>query len=298
MAKKILKTIAEPSFTAIGYVILFLLFAYTLTPLVWLFITAFNPRGGPYLEIPKEITLDNFIRVFTGERGTGGTGTAAHPIYMSRWIANSLFIGFATMLITVLLSAPAGYALSRLEFKGKDFLMTAILLIGFMPMTSKMLPLYRLGKILGLIDNLLGVAIVIASGTIPTQIWIIKGFFDHIPREIEEQAWICGCDYLATLFRVVLPAAGPGLAVVAFLSFLSGWGNFTVPLIMIYSEPLYPISLGLASIFVHNPGEIGLAIDYGSACALSVIYAIPPMVVYYIFREHLMKIRLGKMEIR
>jgi len=294
----LLKKIAEPSFTVIGYVILLVLLAYVLTPLVWLFVTAFNPRGGPYLEIPREVTLDNFIRVFTGERPRGGTGTAAHPIYMSRWVANSLIVGFATMIITVALSAPAGYALSRLEFRGKDLLMTAILLVGFMPMTSKMLPLYRLARFLGLIDNLLGVALVIASGTIPTQIWIIKGFFDHIPREIEEQAWVCGCGYLSTLFRVVLPAAGPGLAVVAFLSFLSGWGNFTVPLILIYSENLYPISLGLASIFVHNPGEIGLAIDYGTACALSVIYAIPPILVYYVFREHLMEIRLGKMEIR
>lgn len=294
----LLKRIAEPSFTVIGYVILLALLAYVLTPLVWLFVTAFNPRGGPYLEMPREVTLDNFIRVFTGERHRGGTGTATHPIYMSRWVTNSLIVGFATMVITVALSAPTGYALSRLEFKGKDLLMTAILLVGFMPMTSKMLPLYRLARLLGFIDNLLGVALVIASGTIPTQIWIIKGFFDHIPREIEEQAWVCGCGYLSTLFRVVLPAAGPGLAVVAFLSFLSGWGNFTVPLILIYSEDLYPISLGLASIFVHNPGEIGLAIDYGTACALSVIYAIPPILVYYVFREHLMKIRLGKMEVR
>ncbi len=294
----LLKKIAEPSLTVIGYVVLLALLMYVLSPLVWLFITAFNPRGGPYLEIPKELTLDNFIRVFTGAPPKAGIRTAAHPIYMSRWITNSLFIGFATMVITVALSAPAGYALSRLQFRGKDLLMTAILLIGFMPMTSKMLPLYRLARLLGMIDNLLGVSIVIASGTIPTQIWIIKGFFDHIPREIEEQAWVCGCGYLSTLFRVVLPAAGPGLAVVAFLSFLSGWGNFIVPLILIYSEDLYPISLGLASIFVHNPGEIGLAIDYGTACALSVIYAVPPILVYYVFREHLMEIKLGKMEVR
>ena len=297
MGRGFLKRIAEPSFTAIGYVVLLCLFAYVLSPLVWLFVTALSPKGSPYLEIPERLTLDNFVNVITG-RVVGGTKTAMHPVYTSRWIANSLFIGFATMVITVALSAPAGYALSRLRFRGKDLLMTAILLIGFMPMTAKMLPIYRLARQLGLIDNLLGVSLVIASGTIPTQIWIIKGFFDHIPKELEEQAWICGCSYLSTLFRVVLPAAGPGLAVIAFLSFLSGWGNFTVPLIMIYSEPLYPISLGLASIFVHNPGEIGLAIDYGSACALSVIYAIPPILVYYAFREHLMKIRLGKLEVR
>uniref|UniRef100_A0A7C1NXI9 Carbohydrate ABC transporter permease n=1 Tax=Thermofilum pendens TaxID=2269 RepID=A0A7C1NXI9_THEPE len=294
----ILKKIAEPSLTVIGYVILLVLLAYVLTPLIWLFITAFNPKGGPYLEIPREVTLDNFVRVFAGETPKEGARTAARSIYIARWVINSFVIAFATMIITVALSAPAGYALSRLQFRGKELLMTAILVMGMMPTTSKMLPLFRLAAFLGFIDNLLGVALVIASGTIPTQIWILKGFFDHIPREIEEQAWICGCSYLSTLFRVVLPAAGPGLLVVAFLSFLSGWGNFIVPLILIYSEPLYPISLGLASVFVHNPGEIGLAIDYGVACALSVIYAIPPILVYYVFREHLMEIKLGKVEIR
>lgn len=291
------KDIAEPSFKLISYVVLILMLMYVLTPLVWLFITAFSIKGSPYLEIPEKWTISNFIEIFTG-KVKGGTGTAAHPVYMGRWIANSLVISLSTMGLTVLLSAPAGYALSRLKFKGKDLLMTAILLIGFMPAMAKILPLLRLAATLKLTNNLLGVAMVVSSGTIPVNIWIIKGFFDQVPRELEEQAWICGCDRFTALFKVVLPAVGPGLAVVAFLSFLSGWGNFTIPLVMIQSEDLYPISLGIASVFIHNPGEIGLAIDYGFAAALSIIYMIPCLAVYYVFREHIMKIRLMKVEVR
>lgn len=293
----LIKELAEPSFKLLKYVILMALFLYILTPLVWLFVTAFSVEGGPYLGIPKEVTLDNFIAVLTN-RPVGGTATAAHPFYMTRWITNSFIIAIVTMAVVVLLGVPASYALSRLRFRGKGILMTVILLAGFMPMMAKILPLFRLCALLGLIDNLPGIGLITASGTIPLQIWILKGFFDYIPRDLEEQAWICGYGRLAALFKVVLPAAGPGLAVVAFLSFLSGWGSFTVPLILIRTEYLFPISLGIASVFIHNPGEIGLAVDYGSVCALSVLYAIPALIIYYVFREHLMTIKLAKMEVR
>ena len=293
----LMKKLAEPSFKLLEYVVLMALLVYITTPVIWLFVTAFSVEGGPFLRVPKALTLDHFIAVLTN-KPVGGTKTAAHPFYMTRWITNSFIVALVTMATVILLGVPAGYALSRLRFRGKSIVMTAILLAGFMPMTAKILPLFKLCTSLGLIDNLPGVGVVVASGTIPLQIWIIKGFFDYVPRELEEQAWICGCGRLEALFKVVLPATGPGLAVVAFLSFLSGWGNFTVPLILIRTEYLFPISLGIASVFIHNPGEIGLAVDYGSACALSVIYAIPSLIIYYIFREYLMAIKLAKLEVR
>jgi len=281
----LLKKIGEPSLQVIGYVVLAFFFMYILTPLSWIFLTAFSERGSPYLEIPERITLDNFIAIFSGE--------------LYRWVVNSLILASTTMILVVLLAAPASYALSRLRFRGKSVLMTALLLMGFMPMTAKMLPLFKLCKEIGFINNLIGTAVVIASGTIPTQVWILKGFFDHIPRDLEEQAWICGCSRLETLLRVVLPSAGPGLMVTTFMSFLSGWGSFTVPLILLRSEDVYPISVGLSSIFAHTAGmEKTVSVKFENVCALSVIYIIPSVIVYYIFRKHLMEIKLGRMEVR
>ncbi|RLE72776.1 MAG: hypothetical protein DRJ37_02025 [Thermoprotei archaeon] len=297
MSGDILKRIAEPSLQVVGYVVLAVMFLYILTPLVWMFLTAFNPEGGPFLELPKEFTLDNFVMIFMGEPIKGRAG-AAHPFYMTRWIQNSFFIASVALLLVVTMASMAAYSLSRLDFPGKSLLMTFILLIGFMPSMAKILPLFKLCLMFGFVDNLFGVAVVIASSILPTQIWILKGFFDSIPRELEEQAWVCGCGRFTTLMRVVLPVAGPGIAVVALLSFLGAWGSFTIPLILIRSEDLYPISLGIASVFIHNPGEIGLAVDYGPLCALSIVYAIPSLAIYYLTRKYLMQVRLGKMEVR
>jgi len=293
----ILKKISEPTLRVVGYVVLIAMSMYILTPLLWLLLTAFNPEGGPFLELPKSITLDNFVMLFTGKPIKGRAG-AAHPFYMSVWLQNSFIIASVVLVIIIITASMAAYALSRLDFPGKSLLMTFILLIGFMPSMAKILPLFKLCLMFGFIDNLFGVAVVIASSLLPTQIWILKGFFDSIPRELEEQAWVCGCGRFGTLMRVVLPVAGPGIAVIALLSFLGAWGSFTIPLILIRSEDLYPVSLGIASVFIHNPGEIGLAVDYGPLCALSIVYALPSLAIYYLTRKYLMQIRVGKMEVR
>ena len=293
----VLKKISEPTLRVVGYVVLVVMCMYILTPLLWLLLTAFDPEGGPYLKLPKSITLDNFVMLFTGKPIKGRAG-AAHPFYMSVWLQNSFFIASVVLVIIIITASMAAYALSRLDFPGKSLLMTFILLIGFMPSMAKILPLFKLCLMFGFIDNLFGVAVVIASSLLPTQIWILKGFFDSIPRELEEQAWVCGCGRFGTLMRVVLPVAGPGIAVIALLSFLGAWGSFTIPLILIRSEDLYPVSLGIASVFIHNPGEIGLAVDYGPLCALSIVYALPSLAIYYLTRKYLMQIRVGKMEVR
>lgn len=294
--KGLFGSIAEPSIEVIGYIVLTLMCIYILMPFIWLFAIAFHPRGSPFLEIPENPTLDNFIVLFTGVSTLGGA--AAQSFYMTTWLKNSFIVAITTTLIVVITSAMAGYALSRLDFPGKNIFMLAVLLIGFMPMIAKLLPLYRLLIMLGFVNNLLGVGLVIASGVVPVQTWVMKGFFDAIPRDLEEQAWICGCNKFSALLRVVLPAAGPGVMVVALMSFMSGWGNFTVPLILMRSEDLYPVSLGIASIFTHHPGEVGLVVDYGPVSALSIIYMIPSLIVYYFTRKHLMRIRLAKMEVR
>ncbi len=293
--RRLIRSLSEPSIEVIGYVVLFFMIAYIYAPMIWLFLTAFSPKGGPFLEIPKSFTLENFAIVFGLKKIRAGA--AALSLYMHRWIVNSLIIAITTMVVTVVTASMAGYALSRLRFRGKSIFMVGLLVLGMMPTIAKLLPLYKLCIMFGFINNLVGAGIVVASGIIPVQIWIMKGFFDHIPRELEEQAWIFGCSKLEALFRVVLPCAGPGLSVVAFLSFLAGWGNFIIPLILIRTEPLYPISLGIAASFIHHPGEIGLAVPYGPLCALSLIYVIPSMTLYFIARKYLMQIKLAKMEV-
>jgi len=272
-------------FSKVGWEILkymaFIIFSvYSLTPLTWLVAAAFHPNPTYLLELPKKPTLKNFAMIFIeGD--------------MSRWLMNSLILGTFSMIFAVATTVLAGYALSRLDFWGKDAFMSVLLIGGFMPWIARMIPTYKICISLGLIDNMVGTALVIAAGSLPSQTWIIKGFFDAVPRELEEQAWICGSTRLDTLFRVVFPLVGHGVAVVAFLSFVGGWGSFAIPLILLHSEANWPMSLGIA-LFM---GAKEYRMDLGALTAAVLIYIVPPLVIYYVIHEHLTKVKLTKMEV-
>ena len=108
----ILKKISEPTLRVVGYVVLIAMSMYILTPLLWLLLTAFNPEGGPFLELPKSITLDNFVMLFTGKPIKGRAG-AAHPFYMSVWLQNSFFIASVVLVIIIITASMAAYAPRR-----------------------------------------------------------------------------------------------------------------------------------------------------------------------------------------
>ena len=294
-----LKKIGEPSFKFIKYITLLWFIIYIISPLPWLFTNAFAVRGANYVKIPEEITLDNFYRIFRGMSPRSEVGLM-HGERVHKWIMNSLILALVAMGVVLLLGSPAGYALSRLRFRGKDLLMTAILLIGFMPMTAKMLPLYKICLDMGIVNNLVGTGIVIGSGALPFQIWLLKAFFDYIPDELEEQAELFGCNRLETLFRVVLPSSGVGLMASAFLTFLSGWGNFTTSLILLRSERVYTLPLGIVSVAteIYGGGESSINIDLAYLSALGIVFIIPPLLVYLLFRRALIGIKLGRIAMR
>jgi multiple sugar transport system permease protein len=296
--KNLLSLVVSPTPKVLKYVVLLAILLYVFLPLAWLLITAVDTNPGAYLKFPDGITFAYIWGIITNQPVKSGSGQAVHPIYMTAWIKNSLILACVSMAVVVVCASLASYALSRLQMRGKAILMTMLLLAGFMPNTAKMLPLFRLCKQLGILNNLPGIGIVVASGSLGMMVWIMKGFFDNIPRDLEEQAWVYGYSRIRALFKVVLPAAGPGLAVIAFLSFMSAWGAFTLPLVLIRKEALFPIAIGISTVLIADPGEVGLSVHYGSICALCVIYTVPSVVIYYVFRKHLMSIRLSKVEVR
>jgi len=294
-----LRKISEPSFKLIEYITLLWFIIYVISPLPWLFTNAFAVRGTKFIRIPEEVTLDNFYRIFRGMSPRRELGLM-HGGRVFQWIMSSFILALVAMGVVLLLGSPAGYALSRLRFRGKDLLMTAILLIGFMPMTAKMLPLYKMCMDMGIANNLVGAGIVIGAGQLPFQIWLLKSFFDYVPDELEEQAELFGCNRLETLFRVVLPSSGVGLMASAFLTFLSGWGDFTNSLLLLRSERVYTLPLGIVSVAtdIFGGGEFSIHIDLAYLSALGIIFIIPPLLVYFLFRRALIGIKLGRIAIR
>ena len=152
-----------------------------------------------------------------------------------------------------------------------------------------MLPTFSLARFLHLHNTLIGVALVIAARQIPMGIWVTKEFIASIPIELEEAAWVDGASRWTTIWRVILPLCGPGLAVIGLMSFVAGWGDFTTCLIMLSSEELYPISMGLYKASIEATSWGYVSVDYGVMCAIGLIYLIPPMLAFLFTHRYLVK---------
>jgi multiple sugar transport system permease protein len=253
-------------YRAFVYLLFILLLLYVFAPYLWLFTAAFSPAPNLEVEIPKNPTLMNFIRVFTGRT--------------LRWILNSLIISFSVTLLSILATTPGGYALSRGTFKGKSTLMYGIILSRVIPGTLIVVPLYSMLFLFRLLDTHLGLIMVYVGGTIPLNLWIMKGAIDSIPRELEEAAEIDGASRMKILTYVIFPLIRPGLGAVSIMSFMAAWSGFLLPLILLNSDKKYPISVGLFTAF----GIYG-EVDYSLLATLCLVYMAPIIIIYLAVRS-------------
>lgn len=215
-----------------AYAILFALVGFALVPFTWLIFAAFDKHASNYAKLPSAWTLSNFAHVFSRAGGL-------------RLVVNSLIYAGGATLLLVVVTTLAGYALSRFHFRGRRALMLGLLLTRVIPPTATIAPLYDLAIRLHLTDSYLGMILILSALEIPLGVWIMKGFFDTVPIEVEEAAWVDGAYRLRSAFRIVLPLAGPGVAAAALIAFIDAWGDFLIPLILLSDPNKLPISIGL-----------------------------------------------------
>ena len=247
---------------------------FFLTPFVWLFLAAFDPRAGPFIRWPERFTLDNFVYIF-------------RELNFSTAVLNSLFVASATMLTATLTVSLAAYALSRLAIRRKDWLMYGLLLLQTMPISATMVPIYGLARQLGLRNSYLGLILVHAALELPFLIWLLKGFFDTVPRQLEEAAWLDGRGKLRALFEIVLPVAAPGLAVIAGLSFLNAWSEVLMVLILVDRQDMMTVPLAFYQTFRSAGGYT--EVHYELMAAMGVLYLLPVMLLFLATRTFLVK---------
>jgi ABC-type glycerol-3-phosphate transport system permease component len=202
-------------------------------------------------------------------------------------VGNSLFIATATMLLDVVTVSLAAYAISRLQIRRKDWLMYALLLLQTMPITATMVPIYGLARQLGLRNSYLGLILVHAALDLPFLIWLLKGFFDTVPRYLEEAAWIDGRGKLRALFEIVLPVAAPGLGVVAGLSFLNAWSEVLMVLILVDRPEFMTVPLAFYQTFRSAGGYT--EVRYELIAAMGVLYLLPVMLLFILTRNFLVR---------
>ncbi|SMB81903.1 carbohydrate ABC transporter permease [Deinococcus hopiensis] len=200
---------------------------FVMFPLVWMILAAFKNQIDVYsTRLLFTPTLDNFRAVF------------ATPILLGSHVWVSALVSFLTVAITIPLGAAASYVISRHRFWGRDALFLLILITQFVPAVVVAIPFFTLFRTLNLIDTPWALIIVYLSFTLPYAIWMLRGFFDSLPVEIEEASFIDGCNELQTLRYVTLPLIMPGLLVAAVFAFISAWNEFFFALILTRSDAL------------------------------------------------------------
>ena len=206
---------------------------FVMFPLVWMILAAFKNEIDVYsTRLFFKPTLDNFRAIFAAPTLLG-----SHT-----WI--SALVSFLTVAITIPLGAAASYVISRHRFRGRDTLFLIILITQFVPAVVVAIPFFNLFRTLGLIDTPIALVIVYLSFTLPYAIWMLRGFFDSLPVEVEEAAFIDGCNELQTLRYVTLPLVMPGLLVAAVFAFISAWNEYFFALILTKSDSLtLPIAI-------------------------------------------------------
>jgi ABC-type glycerol-3-phosphate transport system permease component len=247
---------------------------FFITPFAWLFLSAFDAKAGPFIHWPERFTIDNFVYIF-------------RELDFARAVGNSMFVASVTMLLDVVTVSLAAYAISRLQIRRKDWLMYGLLLLQTMPITATMVPIYGLARQLGLRNSYLGLILVHAALDLPFLIWLLKGFFDTVPRYLEEAAWLDGRGKLRALFEIVLPVAAPGLGVVAGLSFLNAWSEVLMVLILVDRPDMMTVPLAFYQTFRSAGGYT--EVRYELIAAMGLLYLLPVMLLFILTRNFLVR---------
>ena len=252
------------------YVVIAVLALFCVLPFAWVLLASVDRSADLYLRLPA-ITADNFLRFFSDPT-------------TPRLLFNSLLIAGTATVLALVLALFGGYALSRFRFPGRRTLMFTILLVRVVPTTATIVPLYLMMIRLHLNDRYTGLILVEAAYQLPLVLWLMKGFFDSIPLELEEASWIDGCSRLVGAVRIVFPLSRPGLGASALFTFINVWGDFLTPLVLLQSPDKYPISIGMFRAFsAHN------LVDWGLLSATAVLYMVPTVVLYLFARRYLLK---------
>jgi arabinogalactan oligomer/maltooligosaccharide transport system permease protein len=198
-----------------------------------------------------------------------------------KWLGNSVFIAIITTIVGLILASTTAYAFSRFEFKGKKGLLFSFLLTQMFPGAILIVPLYNIIKNMGLLNTYTGLLIAYSTISLPFCVWMLKSFFDTIPKSLEEAAMIDGLTSFGTFWRIILPLSLPGLAVTAFFSFITAWNEFMFALTFMSTTDHYTLPVGLRTfVFEFNT-------DWNYMAAGAIIVSLPVLIFFFIAQRYL-----------
>ena len=252
----------------------FLLTFYCIVPLIWMFLTALKPPQEvityPPIIIPKEPTLRNFSKLF-------------EESLITTFLRNSLVTAFASTALSICLGTLAAYSLTRYTYPGRNKLATFILLGYMFPPIVLIIPFFVWFKTIGLTDNYLGLIITYVALGLPFATWLLWAFFQSIPVELEEAAWIDGATRAQAILHVILPLALPGVIATSIFTFIVAWNEYLFALILMNTDPMKTLPVGLADL-LNRPMT-----DWGVIMSAGVVITIPALLFFIVTQNYLIK---------
>ena len=251
---------------------LFIFYAFLLLPIVWLVLSSFRNtdsiQSGRLVPYTSELTVMNYVEAF-------------RIANLTTFLVNSFIIAITVMLLVVFIASLGAYALSRFHLRGKNIFMMLALMPQFFPYVLILIPFYVLMSNIGLVDSHLGLILTHTSITLPFALWMLTGYFNAIPRDLDQAALIDGCSRLGVLFRIIYPIAIPGMVVAGFFAFVVSWGDYLFVSILSQSPETQTLPIGLQT-FMSS-----LQVRWGLITAGTVIAIVPTIVFFAIVQRRL-----------
>jgi len=246
-------------------VLLALVVIFAVGPVLWMFLTAFKPENEIYTSpptwIPHHPTLSSFR--YIAERAPFGL-----------YLRNSVLVALGTTTLGLVLGGLAGYAFSRFDFAGKRPILFGILATQMFPSVLVIVPLFQLIRRLQLFDTPYALILSNVTFALPLGIWLLKGSFDQVPRELDEAAMVDGASHLGALFRVVVPVSLPGIVATAIFLFIASWDEFVFALTFTSTNSARTLPVGLSLL------TSSYEVQWGHLAAMSVMVTSPVLILF------------------
>ena len=261
-----------------AHAILIVMSLFSVFPVWWVVAMALDPNSvaapSELVLIPKGISFASFQQVI------------AHPTEiegLSFWtlLWNSVLLSAGTTVIGIVLGATAAYAFSRFSFPGRRAGLMSFLVLQMFPAVATIAPLYVLLSALHVRTSLLGLAIAYAAGTLPFAIWNLKGYFDTVPKDLEEAALIDGCSQTTAFVQIILPLAAPAVAVTALFGFMTGWTEIVLAWTMLENPKTFTLAMALYGMV----GQYSTTKPWSEFAAMSIIISLPVVIVMLLLQR-------------
>jgi len=247
-------------------------------PVLWIMLMSIKlPRDA--VAIPPvfifQPTLDSYRSLFI-------SGWQASTINIMGYLKNSIIIAFASTTISVFAAMFAAYSLSRFRYRGRNLIGFVIIATRMLPPIATIVPMFLLMNALKLLDTHLGLILAYTAVNVPFAVWMLRGFIDEVPLELEDAARIDGCSRLGSLWRVVLPLIAPGMAASSVYAFLLAWNDFALALILT-SRQAKTLPLMVMAFFTSE------GVEWGPMAAAVTVALLPPILFVILMQKHLAK---------